>query len=84
MTVGPQITNATVDNFLASRSVILRDTLQDIADFFLSITGQGNGLAVLQAAGYYGRGCPDCAHRARLSQHARAGLLWSAVPGSGR
>lgn len=52
MTVGRQLTNGNLDQIISDLSVRLRDVMDAINNLSMNINGQGNGLAVLEAAGY--------------------------------
>ena len=52
MAVGTALTSATINQNLSLLSVQLRDLMQQLANLSTGINGQGNGLAVLEAAGF--------------------------------
>lgn len=52
MSVGRQTTSNEYDQLITSVSVQMRDALRAAYNLSRQVNGQGNGLAVLQAAGY--------------------------------
>jgi len=52
MPVGVQLTKATVDGQISSLAQQWRDLAAATARLSMNVNGQGNGLAVLEAAGY--------------------------------
>jgi hypothetical protein len=52
MPVGAVIGSGQVDNIMSALAVQLRTVMQQIANLNLSVNGQGQGLAYLQAVGY--------------------------------
>ena len=52
MPVGAGLTSGQVDNILTSLAVSFRDLAQQAANLAIEVTGQGQGLAFLESAGY--------------------------------
>ena len=59
MAVGIQFNKDQVDSRLTQLAVQLRNAMTSIAYMNTQVNGQGNGLAVLEAAGYSGVANPD-------------------------
>jgi hypothetical protein len=52
MSVGNQLSSTQVDGLISSYAVQLRNLMQNIQYLSANVNGQGNGQAVLEAAGY--------------------------------
>jgi len=52
MSVGRQTTSSEYDQLITSVSVLVRDAMRAAYNLSRQVNGQGNGLAVLEAAGY--------------------------------
>lgn len=52
MTVGTQLTSAVVDQLITNYAVAMRDLMEAIQNLSNNVNSGGNGIAVLEAAGY--------------------------------
>jgi hypothetical protein len=59
MSVGNQMTSEFIDGRLSSLAIQMRELMHDIVDLSTNVNGQGNGLAVLENAGYSSDANPD-------------------------
>lgn len=59
MTVGTQANSQQIDARLTQLAVQMRNVMANVTYLNTQVNGQGNGLAVLEAAGYSGGGNPD-------------------------
>lgn len=52
MTVGVQLNSGNIDQQITNLAVAMRDLMEAIAFLSQNVNSQGNGIAVLEAAGY--------------------------------
>jgi len=82
MSVGNQMTSDQINSRLSSLAIQMRELMHDISDLSTNVNGQGNGLAVLEAAGYSSEANPDNPGGVSDAQYALNMLSYLNTPAS--